>query len=77
MYVYMLIGSCQRTRELILVITLVSVILKQVCSTKYLGVYLDEHLTWKAHVDYVFNRVKQNLFAINKLSFRFYNCCMH
>ena len=32
--------------------TLDSTLLKQVCSTKYLGVFLDQHLTWQVHVDY-------------------------
>jgi len=53
----MLIGSRQRTGGLDLAITLDGAILKQVCSTKYLGLYLDQHLTWQAHVDYVLDRV--------------------
>jgi len=59
----MLIGSRHRTRGLDLVIKLYGVILKQVCSTKYLGVYLDQHLTWQPHVDYVLNRVRQKFFC--------------
>ena len=42
----MLIGSRQRTGGLNLTIMLDGAILKQVCSTKYLGVYFDRHLTW-------------------------------
>jgi len=49
--------SLIRTRGLNLVITLNGGILKQVCSNKYLGVYLNQHLIWQAHVHYVFNRV--------------------
>ena len=63
----MLIGSHQRTNGLNLKITLDGSILKQVCSTKYLGVYLDQHLTWQAHVDYVLSRVRQKLLAINRV----------
>jgi len=63
----MLIGSRQRTGGLDRVITLDGIVLRQVCSTKYLGVYLDQHLTWQAHVDYVLSRVRQKLFAINRV----------
>jgi len=27
--------------------------LKQVSSHKYLGVYIDQYLTWQSHIDYV------------------------
>ena len=49
----MLVGSRQRTKGMNLTLTLDGTVLKQVCSTKYLGVYLDQHLTWQSHVDYV------------------------
>jgi len=49
----MLVGCRQRTKGLNLTLTLDGTALKQVCSTKYLGVYLYQHLTWQAHVDYV------------------------
>ena len=58
----MLIGSHQRASGLNLTITLDGAILEQVCSTK---VYLDQHLTWQAHLDYVLSRVRHKLFAIN------------
>ena len=63
----MLIGSRQRTGGLNLTIMLDGAILKQVCSTKYLGVYFDRHLTWQVHVDYVLGRVRRKLFAINRV----------
>ena len=47
-------------------------VLKQVYSTKYLDVHLDQHLTWQAHVNYVLSRVRWKLFAIN-LPLRFYS----
>jgi len=63
----MLIGSRQRVSGLSLTITLDGATLKQVCSTKYLGVYLDQHLTWQVHVNYVFNRVRRKLFAMGRV----------
>ena len=63
----MLIGSHQRTIGLNLTLTLDGDILRQVSSTKYLGVYLDQHLTWQAHVDYVLSRVRRKLSAVNRV----------
>ena len=63
----MLIGSHQRTRGLNLTVTLDGDILRKVSSTKYLGIYLDQHLTWQAHVDYVLSRVRRKLFAVNRV----------
>ena len=60
----MLIGSRQRTGGLDRVITLDGIVLRQVCSTKYLGVYLDQHLTWQAHVDYVLSSVRDKNFLL-------------
>lgn len=34
---------------------------------KYLGVYVDKHLKWDSHVNYVLNRVWKKLFAIGRL----------
>ena len=62
---FMFISSCQKASGLNLTITLDGAILKQVCSTKYSGVYLDQHLTWQVHVDYVLSRARHKLFAIN------------
>ena len=58
-------GSCQRTKGLNLSLTLDGTLLKQVCSTKYLGAFLDQHLIWQVHVDYVLSWVRGKLSAIN------------
>jgi len=34
---------------------------------KYLGVYIDQHLTWKCHDEYVLRRVCGKLYSINHL----------
>jgi len=49
----MLVGSCQRTIGLNQTLTLGVNVLKQVCFMKYLGAYVDQHLTWQTHIDYV------------------------
>ena len=34
---------------------------------KYLGIYIDEHLTWKHHIDFVCNKLKRANGALSKL----------
>ena len=34
---------------------------------RYLGVYIDQHLTWHQHVEYVLRRVRGKLYSINRL----------
>ena len=62
----MLVGSHQRTKGLNLTLALDGIlyVLKQVCSTKNLGAYLDQHLTWQSHVDYVLGKVRGKFSAI-------------
>ena len=35
-------------------------------TTKFLGIYLDEHLTWKSHINYINNKISRALFMINQ-----------
>ena len=53
----MLIGSRQRVGGKTLCLSLGS-LLKQVSSTKYLGVCIDQYLTWQNHIDYVLKTVR-------------------
>ena len=46
----MLIGSRQRVGSKTLCLSLNGSVLKQVSSTKYLGVYIDQHLIWQTHI---------------------------
>ena len=63
----MLIGTQQRTIEKTLNLSLNNVPLKQVSTVKYLGVCIDQHLTWQNHVEYVLRRVRGKLCSINRL----------
>ena len=47
----MLIGSRQKVGSKTLCLSLNGSVLKQVPSTKYLVVYIDQHLTWQSHID--------------------------
>jgi len=62
------------TKGMNLTLTLDGTVLKQVCSTKYLGVYLDYHLTWQSHVDYVLGRVRGKLSPLIGFALQLYVC---
>ena len=36
-------------------------------SIKFLGVHLDENLTWQAHINYISKKISQSLFAIHRV----------
>ena len=41
--------------------------LASVTSTRYLGVLIDQHLTWKLHVANVLKRIRSKLYALYRL----------
>ena len=64
----MLIGSRQRIGEKCLHLMLSGDALRQVSTTKYLGIHIDQHLTWNSHMDYILNRVRGKLYCISQLA---------
>ena len=64
----MLIGSRQRVGGKTLRLSLDDSLLRQVPSTKYLGVCIDSHLTWQNHIDYVMKGVRGKIYSINRLN---------
>lgn len=65
--VSMLIGPHQKIRNRTLDVSLSNTKICSVTSTKYLGVYIDCHLTWDEHVQYVLKRVRGKLASIARL----------
>ena len=65
--VCMLIGTRQRVSGGTLCLSLNDSMLKQVTSTKYLGLFIDQYLTWQNHIDYVLKRVRGKIYSINRL----------
>ena len=65
-WVYATHENILTSRELCL--SLHDSILKQVSFTKYLGVFIDQHLTWRNHIDYVLRRVRGKIYSINCLN---------
>ena len=41
--------------------------LTRVTETKYVGVIIDEKLSWKPHIDYIARKTRQNNFLLNKV----------
>ena len=35
-------------------------------STKFLGIHLDDHLTWKHHISYINSKIRKTVFAMNQ-----------
>ncbi len=65
--VTMLIGSHQRCRDQSLNITLLGHALNNVTTIKYLGVLIDNHLTWGPHLEEVKHRVLGKIACIKRL----------
>ena len=50
-------------------ITLDNVSVKQVEVTKFLGVFVDQHLSWKSHISYVAKKISKTIGIISKSRF--------
>ena len=62
-----LIGSRQKLRDSDLCVSINGRQLSRVPSLKYLGVYIDKHLTWQKHTQYVYQRVQSRLHCLYRL----------
>ena len=60
----MLIGSWQKLRNRSVSVSINGKPLASVTSTHYLSVLIDQHLTWKSHVDNVLKRIRCKLYAL-------------
>jgi len=63
----MLIGSCQKLKGADLHVTVDGKQLSRVSSVKYLGLHLDEHLTWHQHTANVLQRVYSRVHCLYRL----------
>ena len=66
---FMIIGTTHQTSkpENNIKVILDNVELSRVNKTKFLGVLIDENLTWKDHIDAISKRMSRNIGMINKL----------
>jgi hypothetical protein len=64
---YMILGTPKMTSIQETEITLDNTKLERVQSTKFLGVLIDECLTWKQHIDCISKTISRNIGVMNKL----------
>ena len=50
-------------------LTLENTVIKQVTETKFLGVLIDQHLSWKPHIDFVSKQISESVRIIAKARF--------
>jgi len=48
-----------------------NIAIKRVSNVKFLGVIIDEHLTWKSHINLVKNKAAKMIGIIKRLKFTF------
>ena len=60
----MLIGSRQKVGGQQLAIAIDDKPLRTVSVTKYLGVYIDQCLTWHTHVDFILSKVRYKMYVL-------------
>ena len=68
----MLLGTSHMTSSKIqqdLNVILDNTVLDRVSHTKFLGVLIDENLTWKYHIDWVSKTLSRNIGIMNKLKY--------
>ena len=63
----MVIGTTGRVKNSRLNITIYGEHIEQVHEIKYLGVIIDQHLTWKVHIDMVSSKISQTIGYINRI----------
>ena len=62
-----MLGSWRKLRDHCILIYLNGKALAQVTTIHYLGVIIDQNLTWKTHVNYVLRKVRCKLYALQHL----------
>ena len=65
--VLMLIGSRQKLQSHKVSISIGGKDLMQVASTKYLGVVIDQHLTWQNHINHILKSVRSKVYGLCRL----------
>ena len=63
-YFVMLIGTKQRLHALMDKLLVDDRLIERASDTKYLGVKIDSHLSWKQHIDFVVSKACSKLYAI-------------
>ena len=51
------------------ILSIDSIEIPQVRTTKFLGIYVDQHLTWNEHIDQIANKIAKNIGIIKRISY--------
>ena len=62
----MLIGSRQRVGHQHLAVNIAGNPLRNVSVAKYLGLYIDPHLTWQQHIDHIVSAARARLYHLRR-----------
>ena len=65
---YILFGGRHVKEEVNIFINKIKI--EQVTVTKFLGVYVDQKLNWKNHIDHISKKISSNLGVINKIKYK-------
>jgi hypothetical protein len=67
---FILFRSCRKSMSHCnLNISIDNITITQVSCAKFLGVYVDEHLTWKEHIDIISKKLSKNIGIISRISY--------
>jgi hypothetical protein len=66
---YVIFSSKQKTTKINLPVLFDDKPLKRVNVVKFLGIYIDENLTWKYHIDHVCNKISKSIGVIARSRF--------
>ena len=61
--------SYRKIKPVNLALTLEGSLIRQVDSTKFLGVFLDQHLSWKTHINYISQKIAKNIGIVSRISY--------
>ena len=62
----MIFKSRQKTVPLRRQIIIENNVLEQIDNTKFLGVYIDQHLTWKTHINFIAAKISKSVGILYK-----------
>ena len=65
----MIFGPRQKTLPVTMQIVLENNVLEQVDNTKFLGVYIDQHLDWKTHVNFIAAKISKSVGLLYKAKY--------
>ena len=66
---YVIFKPKQKSVHMSCQISFDSIALKQVTEVKFLGVYIDEGLTWKSHISYICKKISKSVGIMHRVRF--------